>query len=53
MIILIYIFTLNALSHQSRRRRSGVRNRAKSHRELTVMTELMFEYLSNVKVFHI
>jgi hypothetical protein len=29
-----------------------VRNRAAIHRELTVMTDLMFEYLSNVKVFH-
>jgi hypothetical protein len=53
MILLINLCYLNALFFKTRRRRSEVRNRATSHRELTVMTELMFEYLSNVKVFHI
>jgi hypothetical protein len=52
MILLINICYLNALFFKTRRRRSEVRNRAKNHRELTVMTQLMFEYLSNVKVLH-
>ena len=52
MIKLMYICYLNALFFQTRRRLSEVRNRAQSHRELTVMTQLMFDYLSNVKVLH-
>jgi len=53
MIQLMYICYLNALFFQTRRWRSEVRNRANSNRELTVMSQLMFDFLSNVKVFHI